>query len=260
VNSFQNKLVLITGASAGFGAETARLFAQAGARLILIARRQERLQQLAQELQDQYGTPSHVLALDVTNYDQVSKSLSELPPSFETPDILINNAGLVRGRAKLWETEEDEWNQMIDTNIKGILSVSRHILPKMIKANQGHIINVGSTSGHGVYPGGSVYCATKYAVRALTDTLRMELVDTPLRVSLISPGMAKTEFSLVRFYGDESKAEQTYEGIDALTAQDIAESILFIASRPPHVNVADLILYPTNQASSTLIYRQQAKT
>ena len=164
---------------------------------------------------------------------------------------------LVRGLKKVWETSPEEWDEMIDVNVKGILNVSRIIIPKMLEKNQGHIINVSSISGHQTYPGGGIYCATKFAVRALTDTLRMELVATPLRVSMISPGIAKTEFSLVRFKGNQEEADRVYEGIEPLSAVDIAESLIFIASRPAHVNVADLILYPTNQASVSLLHRNQ---
>jgi 3-hydroxy acid dehydrogenase / malonic semialdehyde reductase len=254
--TFVNKTILITGASAGFGAETARLFAREGARLILVARREDKLKLLEEELRNLHHVETLSIILDVSNSQQVEERLRNLPSPFDEPDILINNAGLVRGMDKSWEVTAEQWDEMIDTNVKGVLNVSRQILPKMLKANKGHIINIGSTSGHGTYPGGSVYCATKFALRALTDTLRMELVATPIRVSLISPGMAETEFSKVRFYGDEQKAKDVYKGIKALEAVDIAETILFVASRPPHVNIGDIIIYPKNQASATLIYRE----
>ena len=253
---FSHTTALITGASSGFGAETARHFAREGARLILLARREERLRQLQQELQEAYGTASEIIVSDVTHFDWIEQELKRIETSFGMPDLLINNAGLVRGMDKLWEITPDKWNEMIDTNIKGVLTMTRLILPSMLQAKRGHIINLGSTSAHGTYPGGGVYCGTKFALRAITDTLRMELVDTLIRVSLISPGLAKTEFSQVRFYGDQAKADQVYEGMQALTATDIAEAILFIASRPNHVNIGDMIIYPKNQASSTLIYRQ----
>lgn len=253
---FQDQKVMITGASAGFGYATALAFAREGARLILLARRKERLEELQLQLKQEFGTETFILCLDVTDHDNVAQELAKLPSSLATPDILINNAGLVRGMGKLWEVTPEEWDAMIDTNVKGILNILHYMLPNMIKANKGHIINVGSTSGHGTYPGGGVYCATKYAVRALTDTLRMELVATPIRVSLISPGMAKTEFSIVRFYGNEQQADKIYEGLEPLTAQDIADAIIFMASRPSHVNIADLIIYPKNQASPTLIHRK----
>jgi hypothetical protein len=162
----------------------------------------------------------------------------------------------VRGLEKSWETKPEDWNEMIDVNVKGVLNISSQIIPKMLERNSGHIINIGSISGHDVYPGGSVYCATKFALRALTDTLRLELVDSPLRVTLISPGMAKTEFSQVRYRGDQEKADNVYQGIEPLRAEDIAEVIVFAASRPPHVNVADIIVYPTNQASISTVHRK----
>jgi NADP-dependent 3-hydroxy acid dehydrogenase YdfG len=248
---------LITGASSGFGAETARLFAKEGAKLILLARRQDRLVKLQQELSEKYQTKSHCIVADIANFEALEKEVASLETNFEIPTILINNAGMVKGMDKLWEVHPDDWNRMIDTNLKGVLNATRLLVPYLLKANEGQIINVGSTSGHGVYPGGGVYCATKFALRALTDTLRAELVSTPIRVSLISPGIAQTEFSLVRFSGDEAKASKVYEGLEALNSTDIAEAILFIASRPSHVNIADLIIYPKNQASSTLIHRKQ---
>lgn len=253
---FSQSTVLITGASSGFGAETARHFSKEGARLILLARREEKLKELQKELQEAYQGEIEILVADITDFETIEKKLKAIESSFGLPNILINNAGLVRGRDKLWEVNPNQWNEMIDTNIKGVLNMTRLILPSMLKAERGHIINVGSISGHETYPGGGVYCSTKFAVRAITDTLRMELVATPIRVSLISPGMAQTEFSTVRFYHDQAKADQVYEGIEALKATDIAETILFIASRPPHVNIADIILYPTNQATPTLIHRQ----
>ncbi len=254
---FCQSTVMITGASSGFGAETAHLFAKEGARLILLARRKEKLESLQQELQERYHTRSHLIVADIADYQKVEEEVAKLERNFEMPTILINNAGMVKGLDKLWEIQPDAWNEMLDTNVKGVLTATRLILPSMLKANNGHIINVGSISGHATYPGGGVYCATKFALRALTDTLRMELVSTPIRVSLISPGMAKTEFSLIRFEGNEKKANQVYEGVEALTATDIAETILFAASRPPHVNIADIILYPKCQASTTLVHRRQ---
>lgn len=253
---FLNSIVFVTGASAGFGEETARHFAKEGARLILLARREERLKKLQQELKQDFGTESEIIVADIADFEILEKELQRVGKLFGMPTILINNAGLVRGRDKLWEITPDKWNEMIDTNIKGILNMTRLILPSMIEANQGHIINIGSTSGHGTYPEAAVYCSTKFAVRAITDTLRMELVATPIRVSLVSPGMAQTEFSKVRYDGDEAKANQVYKGIKALTAIDIAKAILFIASQPAHVNIADIIIYPTNQASPTLVHRQ----
>lgn len=254
-NLFKDKTVLITGASSGFGAAFASSFAAEGARIINVARRLERLQELEKKLRSQYNTEVISLGLDVSDYKSVENSLSQLPEAFSVPDILINNAGMVRGLNNIWETPEKDWNEMIDINVKGILNFCSQIIPKMLKRQSGHIFNVGSISAHDTYPGGGVYCATKYAVRAITDTLRKELVSSPIRVSMISPGMAKTEFSLVRFSGDADRADKTYERIQALTAEDIAEIVLFMASRPPHVNIADVIVYPTHQASVSITHR-----
>lgn len=256
-NLFHDKTVLITGASSGFGAAFAKAFAREGATLINIARRKDRLVRLEEELHALYSTSILSLCLDVTNFNDVTKALKDIPDSFGVPDILINNAGLVRGLNKLWETPPNDWNEMIDTNVKGLLNVSYNVIPRMIKSNSGHIINVGSISGHDTYANGGIYCATKYAVRAITDTLRKELVDSPIRVSMISPGMAKTEFSDVRFSGDQAKAEEVYKNMQPLTAEDIAEIVIFMASRPPHVNIADLIVYPTFQASVSIVSRNQ---
>lgn len=255
MGAFEDKTVLITGASSGFGAAFAKVFAREGARLINISRRKARLDALEKELRDQYGTEVLSLDLDVSDAESVSARLNNLQGAFAYPDILINNAGLVRGLNKVWETTPAEWNEMIDVNIKGILNISAMVIPRMLEKNSGHIINVGSISAHDTYPGGGVYCATKFAVRALTDTLRKELVATPIRVSMISPGMAKTEFSNVRFSGDQSKADKVYENFEPLLAEDIAEMVLFMASRPRHVNIADLVVYPTHQASVSLVYR-----
>lgn len=246
----KEKTVLITGASAGFGAAMARQFANAGATVILVARREERLLELAKEI----GPNVIPISLDITDQKDVEEKLGNLS---QVPDILINNAGLVRGLGKMWETKPEEYNEMIDTNIKGLLNVSYSIIPRMVERNSGHIINIGSISGHDTYPGGSVYCATKFAVRALTETLRKELVASPIRVSLISPGMAETEFSLVRYKGDKAKADAVYENIHPLYAEDIADIAYFMATRPPHVTIADVVVFPTNQASVSLVHREK---
>jgi hypothetical protein len=253
---FEDKTVIITGASAGFGASMAEAFAQQGARLILIARRKERLEVLKEKLNSLYQTEVLNLNIDVSNHEDVKKQLSDLPEPFAAPDILINNAGLVKGLNKVWETSAEDWNEMIDINVKGLLSVTAEIIPKMLAKNQGHIINIGSISGFDTYVGGGVYCATKFAVTAITETLRKELVATPIRVSLVAPGMAETEFSLVRFSGDKNKADSVYQNIEALKPEDIAEIVLFMASRPPHVNISDVVVYPTNQASVSLVHRK----
>lgn len=255
--ALKNKNVLITGASSGFGLATAEIMAREGANLILVARRKERLDQLKKRLEQDYSVQVHPTVCDVTQYESVMQALQQLPIAFQSIDVLINNAGLVRGLAKLWEIKKEEWDEVIDTNVKGVLNMVHAVVPGMVQRNSGHIINVGSISGHGTYSGGGVYCGTKFALRAFTDTLRMELLETNVRASLISPGMAKTEFSQVRFYGDDQKANAVYERVQALTPEDIAEAILFIASRPPHVTIADLIVYPQQQASPSMTYRKK---
>ncbi len=257
MESFKNKVVLITGASAGIGKATAEAFAREGALLIMIARRLERLKEIEKDLKAKYRSEIHLIGLDISKTSQVFEALNHLPAPFSIPDIVINNAGMVRGLNKIWENSPEDWNEMIDINLKGILNVCHPLIPKMLERNSGHIINIGSVAGHEAYAGGGVYCATKHAVTALTNVLRLELVATPLRVTLISPGMVESEFSLVRYGGDKEKAAKIYEGIDPLKPVDIAETILFAASRPPHVNIADIIVYPTNQASVSVVHRQQ---
>lgn len=252
---FKDKTVLITGASSGFGAAFAHVFAKEGAQLVVLARRKDRLDHLAEELKTQYNTDVYTIGVDITDTAETIKQLNALPEKFANPDILINNAGLALGLQNIWEAPPDQWNEMIDVNVKGILTTCSQIIPRMLKRNSGHIINVGSIAGHETYPKGGVYCATKHAVTAITETLRKELVATPIRVSLISPGLAKTEFSMVRYQGDEQKADKVYQNIQPLQAEDIAEIVLFMASRPAHVNIADVIVYPTNQASVSILHR-----
>ncbi len=253
MKTLQGKKAIITGASSGFGEAAAQLFARQGCDLLLIARREERLHQLKDKLKST-EVQVDILVEDVRDHSSINEKLQDRLAQF-TPDILINNAGLVKGLAKVWETPEDDWETMFDTNVNSILNLTKQIIPGMLQRRSGLIINVGSISGHQTYPGGGIYCATKFALRAITDTLRMELAGTGVRASYISPGMAETEFSQVRFNGDTEKAKEVYQGIEALKAEDIAEALLFIASRPPHVNIADLVLFPSQQASTTLVKR-----
>ncbi|MBW4468122.1 MAG: SDR family oxidoreductase [Pegethrix bostrychoides GSE-TBD4-15B] len=250
-----DQTVLITGASSGIGAACARIFAAAGARLILTARRLERLEALAAELKQQFQTSSHLLPCDVSDQAAVTTALETLPPDWSTIDVLINNAGLSRGLEKLHQGSLSDWEEMIDTNLKGLLYVTRAVLPGMVSRNRGHIVNIGSIAGHQTYPGGNVYCATKAAVRALSEGLKMDLLGTALRVSSIDPGMVETEFSEVRFHGDRERASSVYQGITPLTPHDIAEIVLFCVSRPAHVNISDLIVLATAQASATMVHR-----
>lgn len=249
-----NQTVLITGASSGIGAACAQTFAQAGARLILAARRRDRLEQLA----SQVANPDviHLLPLDVRDPSQVETALNSLPKPWSHIDVLINNAGLSRGLDKLHEAKRSDWEEMIDTNVKGLLYVTRAVVPGMVERGQGHVINIGSIAGHQTYPGGSVYCATKAAVRALTEGLKLDLLGTPIRVSAVDPGMVETEFSQVRFHGDTERAKQVYRGMTPLTPNDIAEIVLFCATRPPHVNISDIVVLATDQSSATLVHRR----
>jgi len=254
--SIKNKIVFITGASAGIGLACAEVFAREGARLILAARREKKLVKLAEKLKNKYKTETLIIRLDVRHQNEVDQKIANIPAAWKKIDVLINNAGLSRGLAKLHEGELLDWEEMIDTNVKGLLYVSRAVMPLMVKRNKGHIINIGSIAGHELYPGGNVYCATKHAVDALTRGMQIDLVDTPLRVSAVDPGMVETEFSQVRFHGDKEKAKNVYTGLKPLTGEDIAEAVLFCTTRPPHVNINQLRIMPTAQASATVVHRK----
>lgn len=254
--AIQDQIVLVTGASSGIGSACARVFAQAGAKLILAARRLDRLESLATELHQQFKSQIHLLHLDVCDRDQVETAIASLPAAWAAVDILINNAGLSRGLEKLYAAEVQDWEEMIDTNIKGLLYMTRAIVPGMVTRERGQVINIGSIAGHQTYPGGNVYCATKAAVRALTEGLKLDLLGTPVRVCSVDPGMVETEFSQVRFHGDTARAEQVYQGVTSLTPFDVAEIVLFCATRPAHVNISNVIVFPTDQASATLVNRR----
>lgn len=256
-HSLKNKIVLITGASSGIGAACAKQFAQAGAHLLLCSRRIEKLNALAAKLQTDYGVNVHSFSLDVSQYEQVAKALSALPTHWQSVDILLNNAGLAAGLDAIQQGKVTDWEAMIDTNVKGLLYMTREILPHMIARNTGHIINIGSVAGHTVYPKGAVYCATKYAVNAITQGLRMDLFGTKVRVTTIDPGAVETNFSLVRFKGDAKRAAQVYEGMEPLTPDDIADTILYCATRPAHINISEIIIMPTDQAAATMIARKE---
>jgi serine 3-dehydrogenase len=245
----KDKVVLITGASAGIGEACAAAFAREGCRLVLAARRSGKLESLAAKLGKEYGTDCHLLALDVRDREEVDAAFGGLPAPWADVDVLINNAGLSRGLDKLQEGYWMDWEEMIDTNVKGLLWVSRAVLPGMVERDRGHVINIGSIAGRQVYPGGNVYCATKYAVRALTQGLRIDLLGTKVRCSTVDPGMVETEFSEVRFRGDTERAEKTYRNFPPLQAEDIAETVLFCATRPPHVNIHEILVMPQDQAA-----------
>ncbi|PAX60611.1 SDR family oxidoreductase [Brunnivagina elsteri] len=251
-----NQIILITGASSGIGAACAKYFAQAGAKLILAARRMGKLQQVVETLNIQ-ASDVHLIQLDVRDRIAVESAISHLPPEWSHIDILVNNAGLSRGLDKLQEADFQDWEDMIDTNVKGLLYVTRNVLPGMVQRNKGHIINIGSIAGHQTYPGGNVYCATKAAVKSISEGLKLDLIGTQVRVTSVDPGMVETEFSNVRFHGDNQRADKVYQGLTPLTPDDIADVIFFCATRPPHVNINEVILMPVDQASATLVNRNR---
>lgn len=251
-----NKIVFITGASSGIGKACAEQFAAAGAKLILTARRIERLEDLSSELKKKYNTEILCINLDVQDQKQVMSTIQQLPKDTKNIDILINNAGKALSTAKIQEGEINDWEDMINTNIKGLLYITRAILPGMVERNAGHIINISSTAGRHNYPNGNVYCATKHAVRSLSESMRLDLCGTAIRVTDIAPGMVHTEFSEVRWKGDKAKSDAFYEGFTPLQAGDVAETIVFCATRPAHVDIAELVIYPTDQASPTIVHKR----
>ena len=253
--SIQEQIVLITGASSGIGASCAKMFAKEGASLILAARRQDKLKAVASQIEQNYQSKIHLLSMDVSDRASVEPSLASLPESWRNVDILVNNAGLSRGLDKLQSGKIQNWEEMIDTNLKGLLYVTRSLLPGMVERNRGHVINIGSIAGHQAYVGGNVYCATKAAVKTLSQGIKMDLLGTPIRVSCVDPGTVETDFSNVRFRGDTEKAKQVYQGMNPLTPNDIAEIVVFCATRPPHVNMSEVLVLATDQSSATMINR-----
>ncbi|PCH52310.1 MAG: NAD(P)-dependent oxidoreductase [Flavobacteriaceae bacterium] len=248
------KTAFITGATSGIGKATAQLFAKNNIRLILCGRRNERLIQLKEELSKL--TDVTTLQFDVSKKNEVFNAIESLPKKFQKIDILINNAGNAHGLSTIQNGDTDDWDAMLDINVKGLLYVSKAILPKMVERNEGFIVNIGSIAGKEVYPNGNVYCASKHAVNALNKAMRIDLNKHNIRVSAIHPGAVETEFSEVRFKGDVAKAKNVYKGFKALQAEDIADIIHFVVTRPFHVNIEDLIVYPTAQASATILNRE----
>lgn len=248
-----SKIALITGATSGIGKACATLFAQQGYKLILLARRSELLEKLSLHLEDKYAIEVQPLVLDVRENEALIKALEALPEAWKKVDVLVNNAGLSQGLDPIDQGNTDDWDRMIDTNVKGLLYMSRIVSNWMITAGKGHIINIGSIAGKEVYPNGNVYCATKHAVDALNKGMRIDLLPHGIKVTAINPGMVETEFSLVRFKGDEERASNVYKGLEPLIAQDIADAIWFAVSRPAHVNINDLLIMPTAQATGTII-------
>jgi NADP-dependent 3-hydroxy acid dehydrogenase YdfG len=252
----KGKIVFITGASSGIGAATALAFAGEGARLLLAARRAGKLAQVASLALERGAAAVHSIDLDVRDRRAVQSAIDELPPEWAEIDVLVNNAGLSRGLDKLYVGKVEDWEEMIDTNVKGMLYVSRAVVPGMVVRGRGHVVNLGSTAGELAYPGGAVYCASKAAERAINDGLRQDLLGTPVRVTSVDPGMVETDFSLVRFHGDKERAAKVYQGVTPLTPEDVADAILWAVTRPPHVNIARVLLTSVDQANSLLFHRE----
>lgn len=252
----KGKIIFITGSTSGIGEGCARKFASEGSHLILNGRNESKLLKLKEELEQKYNIEVLPLVFDVRDRKAAAEALTSLQGKWRNIDVLINNAGLVFGNDKEFEGNLDEWDVMIDTNIRALLAITRIVVPGMVERKKGHIINIGSIAGDAAYPGGSVYCATKAAVKALSDGLRIDLVDTPLRVTNIKPGMVETNFSVVRFRGDKEKANSFYKGIKPLNGADVAETIYFAASAPEHIQIAEVLLMPTNQASGTISFKK----
>jgi 3-hydroxy acid dehydrogenase/malonic semialdehyde reductase len=251
------KTAFITGATSGFGKACAEIFAANGWNLIITGRRNDRLITLKEELEKQFGNKITTLCFDVRNLEEVNDAIEKLKENEDlTIDLLINNAGLAVGRGPIQDGLTDDWERMIDTNIKGLLFITKAIAPLLIAQKNGHIVNISSIAGKEVYPGGNVYCASKFAVDALSKSMRMDLVEFGIKVTNIAPGAAETEFSLVRFKGDENTAKNVYNGFEPLSAEDIADTIYFVATRPAHVTINDLTIMPTAQASSTIFHKK----
>jgi NADP-dependent 3-hydroxy acid dehydrogenase YdfG len=257
MKKLENKLAVISGASSGIGKAIAVQFASEGAALLLIARNGAKLDKLKQELSATYGAEIIAMRCDVRNKSHVEALLDKLPEAWRAPDILVNNAGMARGMDTIQNGSTDDWDEMFDTNVKGLLYLTRKFVGGMIERGTGHIINIGSAAGHDVYPKGAVYCATKFAVKALSQGFRLDLLEKGIRVTSVDPGLVETNFSLVRFSGDAERAAQVYKGIRALTADDVADSVLFAATRPPHVNINEIILTPLKQANTNFIIKNQ---
>ncbi|MCE0721612.1 MULTISPECIES: SDR family NAD(P)-dependent oxidoreductase [Legionella] len=256
MSDLTNTIILITGASSGIGQACARLCAKHGARLILSARRVERLEALAKELGQQYGEEHYVLPLDVCDQDQVKKQLGSLPSQWRSIDVLINNAGLALDSLPLQQGIEAHWDVMIDTNIKGLLYVSRTLIPGMLERGRGHVVNISSVAGHECYPNGNVYCATKHAVHAISKSMRLDMLGRPVRVTEIAPGAVETEFSEVR-WNDKQKAKEFYQDFQPLLAEDIADAIVYCITRPQHMDIEEMTIMPTVQASANHLFRNK---
>jgi NADP-dependent 3-hydroxy acid dehydrogenase YdfG len=254
--TLKGKIVFVTGASAGIGAAAALAFAAEGTRLLLAARRADKLAAVATAALKRGAEAVHTFSLDVRDRKAVERAIGALPAEWAAIDVLVNNAGLSRGLEKLYQGNIDDWEEMIDTNVKGLLYVTRAVVPGMVERGRGHVINLGSVAGEMTYPNGAVYCASKAAERSINDGLREDVLGTPVRVTSIDPGMVETDFSLVRFHGDAERAAKVYKNIKPLTPEDVAEAIVWAANRPAHVNIARVVLTTVHQANAILFHRE----
>lgn len=252
----EGKTVCITGASSGIGAACVEAFAALGCRILAVARREQRLETVAADASRRNRVEIRADALDVRDRAAVERWYASLPSGWRPISVLVNNAGLARGIEPFHEAVVDDWEEMVDTNLKGLLFVTRVVVPDMVDHGAGHVIHIGSIAGHEVYPGGSVYCATKHAVAAIGRGMGLDLVEHGIRVSAVDPGMVETEFSVVRFHGDSSRAEAVYRGMQPLVGADVAEAVVYCATRPAHVNVREMVLMPAAQASATRVHRE----
>ncbi len=257
MSGIRGKLILVTGASSGIGEACARRFAAEGANLVLWARRADRLERVAAELGTAHRVSLSVAVVDVRDRTAVNRAADALVRADRVPDVLVNNAGLASGMAKIQDGDPEDWDRMIDTNVKGLLNVTRAILPHMVARRRGHVVNIGSTAGHMTYPMGNVYNATKFGVRALTEGMNLDVAGTPIRVSAVDPGFVETEFSEVRFHGDAERAKAVYAGFTPLTADDVADAIAYVVNLPEHVNILDLVIMPTAQRNVYVVDRAQ---
>jgi 3-hydroxy acid dehydrogenase / malonic semialdehyde reductase len=255
MSRIKGKLILVTGASSGIGEACARRFAAEGANLVLWARRADRLERVAAELGTAHRVSLSVAVVDVRDRPAVNRAADALVRADRVPDALINNAGLASGMAKIQDGDPEDWDRMIDTNVKGLLNVTRAILPHMVARRRGHVVNIGSTAGHMTYPMGNVYNATKFGVRALTEGMNLDVAGTPIRVSAVDPGFVETEFSEVRFHGDAERAKAVYQGFTPLRADDVADAIAYVLNLPEHVNILDLVIMPTAQRNVYVVDR-----
>ena len=253
----RDQVIFVTGASSGIGEACAEAFAREGARLLLAARRGDRLVAMEDRLREAGATAVRHMSLDVRDSERVFRAVEELPAEWKAIEVLVNNAGLSRGLDKLHEGQLQDWEEMIDTNVKGLLYVDRAVVPLMVERGRGTVVHIGSVAGRQLYPGGSVYCASKHAVRALAEGLRIDLLGTGVRVTTVDPGLVETEFGVVRFRGDRARATEAYRGMRPLTGNDVADVVVFAATRPRHVDIAEVLLFPVDQAGATFVHREE---